>query len=74
LTSHLSEIASEVLDEFLVALGDDYEPLTRLGRHRPRLKDRPGTSELLEELQRRGRVSSFNAEKFRGGIRVNMRQ
>ena len=73
LEPHLPDIELAVLDEILLALGDEYEPLTRVGYHRPRLKERAGTEELLEELKRRGRVSSFGPAKWIGGIRVNMR-
>jgi hypothetical protein len=72
LEAHLPVIELEVLDQILVALGDEYEPLTRVGHHRPRLKEREGINELLNELQRRDRVSSF-APALLGGIRVNMR-
>lgn len=73
LEQHLSDMSLELLDRILRALGDEYEPQTRTGRHRPKVKDRPGTPELLEELQRRDRVSSFKATKILGTIRVNMR-
>ncbi len=73
LEAHLSNIELGILDQILLGLGDDYEPLTRTGHHRPRLKDRAGTDELLKELQRRNRVSSFGPAKLIGGIRVNMR-
>lgn len=72
LEPELPSIELAVLDRVLVGLGDEYEPLTRVGRHRPKLKDRDGTKALLEELQRRGRVSSFTSAMF-GGYRVNMR-
>ncbi|WP_139131863.1 hypothetical protein [Micromonospora chersina] len=72
LIPHLSDIGLPALDQILLALGDEYEPLTRVGRHRPKLKERDGTDELLNELKRRGRVSSFGPVLF-GGIRVNMR-
>jgi hypothetical protein len=73
LENHLSDIELQVLDQILLALGDEYEPLTRVGGHRPKLKERDGTKELLEELKRRGRVSSFG-QALLGGIRVNMRR
>lgn len=73
LEPHLPDIDLEVLDRILLALGDEYEPLTRVGHHRPKLKDREGTEELLEELERRDRVSSFSRSRFGAGIRVNMR-
>lgn len=73
LKDHLSDIQVSVLDRILCALGDEYEPLTRLGHHRPKLKDRPGTTDLLEELKRRDRVSSFRPTMM-GSIRVNMRR
>ncbi len=69
---HLREIKLSDLNEVLLALGDEYEPLTRIGHHRPKLKEREGTEELLQELKRRDRVSSF-APTLLGGIRVNMR-
>jgi hypothetical protein len=69
---HLPDIELSVLDQILRALGDDYEPLTRTGHHRPRLHNRPGTEELLEALKRHDRVSSFSPALI-GGIRVNMR-
>ena len=72
LEPHLPSIDIATLDAILVALGDDYEPLTRTGRHRPRLKSRPGTKPLLDELQRRNRVSSYG-DAMLGGIKVNMR-
>ncbi|MBM0258441.1 hypothetical protein JNW89_18165 [Micromonospora sp. 4G55] len=72
LEPHLPDIKLPVLDQVLLALGDEYEPLTRVGRHRPKLEERDGTEELLNELKRRGRVSSFSQALF-GGIRVNMR-
>jgi hypothetical protein len=72
LKPHLPDIELPVLDQILRALGDDYEPLTRVGRHRPKLKNRDGTEELLNELKRRNRVSSFGPALF-GGIQVNMR-
>jgi hypothetical protein len=72
LEAHLNTMELGTLDAVLVALGDDYEPLTRRGRHRPRLKSRAGTKELLDELKRRDRVSSY-ADAMLGGIRVNMR-
>ncbi|MGY4682148.1 YobI family P-loop NTPase [Micromonospora aurantiaca (nom. illeg.)] len=72
LEPHFPDIELPVLDEILQTLGDEYEPLTRLGRHRPKLKARDGTEELLDELKRRGRVSSFNRTLL-GGIQVNMR-
>ncbi|AEF41911.1 hypothetical protein AS9A_3470 [Hoyosella subflava DQS3-9A1] len=73
LEPHLPGIELVALDQILLGLGDKYEPLTRTGRHRPRLKDRAGTEELLEELRRRNRVSSFGPTKWIGGIQVNMR-
>ncbi|WLS43226.1 hypothetical protein Q3V37_17545 [Micromonospora profundi] len=73
LEPHLSDIELPVLDQILLALGDEYEPLTRVGGHRPKLKGRDGTEELLNELKRRNRVSSFDRAAF-GGIRVNMRR
>ncbi|MFI0425058.1 hypothetical protein [Spongiactinospora sp. 9N601] len=73
LESHLSDIELPVLDQVLVALGDEYEPLTRVGAHRPKLKELDGTEELLNELKRRGRVSSFSRAVL-GGFRVNMRR
>lgn len=72
LEPHLLDIELLVLNQILLALGDEYEPLTRVGRHRPKLKERDGTEELLNELKRRGRVSSFS-QALLGGIRVNMR-
>jgi hypothetical protein len=72
LEAHLADIELPVLDQILLALGDEYEPLTRVGHHRPKLKEREGTEELLNELKRRDRVSSFSRAVF-GGIRVNMR-
>jgi hypothetical protein len=72
LEPHLTDIGIDTLDDILRGLGDDYEPLTRLGRHRPRLKSRPGTEQLLDELKRRDRVSSYG-DAMLGGIRVNMR-
>lgn len=75
LEPNLRTVELPFLDRILIALGDEYEPLTRRGRHHPKLKDRPGTEELLEELRRRDRVSSFGPSKWGlGGIRVNMRQ
>lgn len=73
LEPHLPDIELGLLDQILLGLGDDYEPLTRTGHHRPRLKDRDGTEELLKALQSRNRVSSFGPAKLLGGIRVNMR-
>ncbi|MEV4544543.1 hypothetical protein [Micromonospora echinaurantiaca] len=73
LEPHLSDIELPMLDQILLALGDEYEPLTRVGGHRPKLKERDGTEELLNELKRRGRVSSFRPAVL-GGIRVNMRR
>lgn len=72
LEPHLRGVELGTLDAILAALGDDYEPLTRRGRHRPRLKPRPSTEELLEELKRRNRVSSY-ANAMLGGFKVNMR-
>jgi hypothetical protein len=72
LEPHLANIELPVLDQMLLALGDEYEPLTRVGRHRPKLKERDGTEELLNELKRRGRVSSFSRGLL-AGLRVNMR-
>jgi hypothetical protein len=72
LEPHLPDIELRVLDQILLALGDEYEPLTRVGHHRPKLKERDGTEELLKELIRRNRVSSFSRAML-GGIRVNMR-
>lgn len=74
LEPQLSDIDLDTLDDILRGLGDDYEPLTRLGRHRPRVKSRPGTEQLLDELKRRDRVSSYSNAKVLGGFRVNMRQ
>jgi hypothetical protein len=74
LEPHLPDIDLDDLDNILRALGDDYEPLTRLGRHRPRVKPRPGTEPLLQELKHRARVSSYSEAKVLGGFRVNMRQ
>lgn len=72
LEARLAEIETPLLDQILRALGDEYEPLTRTGHHRPKLKERDGTEELLNELKRRHRVSSFSQAMF-GGIKVNMR-
>lgn len=72
LEEHLTGIETPLLDQILRALGDEYEPLTRVGHHRPKLKERDGTVELLNELKSRGRVSSFSLARF-GGIKVNMR-
>jgi hypothetical protein len=72
LKPHLSDIELPVLGQILRALGGDYETLTKLGR-RPRLEELDGTEELLKELKRRRRVSSYRPSKL-GGIRVNMRQ
>jgi hypothetical protein len=68
----LPDVDLDLLDQVLLALGDEYEPLTRVGHHRPKIKERDGTEELLEELKRRDRVSSFARGMF-GGFRVNMR-
>lgn len=73
LEPHLPDIELPALDQILLALGDEYEPLTRVGGHRPKLKERDGTEKLLDELKRRGRVSSFSPA-FLGGVRVNMRR
>ncbi|GGP12279.1 hypothetical protein LDL08_19750 [Nonomuraea glycinis] len=73
LEPHLSGIELPVLDQILLALGDEYEPLTRTGGHRPKLKELDGTKELLNELKRHGRVSSFRPGKIHG-IRVIMRR
>ncbi|GAA4211362.1 hypothetical protein [Microbispora amethystogenes] len=73
LEPHLPDIELPVLDQILLALGDEYEPLTKVGGHRPKLKERDGTEELLNELKRRGRVSSFGPAVL-NGIRVNMRR
>lgn len=73
LEPHLPDIELEILDQILSALGDEYEPLTRTGHHRPKLKDYDGTRALLTELTRRERVSSFNPVPLFGGLRVNMR-
>jgi len=73
LEAHLPDIETPLLDQILRALGDEYEPLTRLGHHRPKLKERDGTEELLNELKRRDRVSSFSHARFGGGIKVYMR-
>jgi hypothetical protein len=73
LEPHLPHIALEILDQILLAIGDEYEPLTRTGHHRPKLKEHDGTKALLTELTRRDRVSSFNPVALFGGIRVNMR-
>jgi hypothetical protein len=72
LEPHLSDIDQGDLDQILVALGEDYEPLTYAGHHRPKLKSRPGTEQLLDELKKRGRVSSYGPGLL-GGIKVNMR-
>ncbi len=72
LEPHLPDIELPVLDQILLALGDEYEPLTRVGGHRPKLKERDGTEALLNELKRRDRVSSFSRTLL-GDIRVNMR-
>lgn len=72
LEPHLATIDLAALDQILSALGDEYEPLTRHGRHRPKLKARPGTEQLLDELKRRDRVSTYSPA-FLGGIKVNMR-
>lgn len=60
LEPHLPDIAIEILDQILSALGNEYQLLTRKGRHRPKLKEHEGTRALLTELTRRDRVSSFN--------------
>lgn len=73
LEPHLRSIELHALDAILRAMGEEYEPLTRKGRHRPRVNRRDGTTALLEELRRRGRVSSFG-DALIGGVRVNMRQ
>jgi hypothetical protein len=78
LEPHLSTIDQPTLDEILRSLGDEYEPLTRTGRHRPRLKQRPGTERLLDELKARQRVSTYSSETRMLGlgtptVRVNMR-
>jgi hypothetical protein len=72
LEPHLNDIDLGDLDQVLLGLGDEFEPLTRQGGQRPKLKDREGTEALLKELVKRGRVSTFNAGLF-GGFRVNMR-
>jgi hypothetical protein len=68
----LPDLSLAEIDRILVALGDEYEPLTKSGHHRPRLKDRDGTESLLDELKRHGRVSSFSRAML-GGFKVNMR-
>ncbi|MFI7449598.1 hypothetical protein ACIBQX_19025 [Nonomuraea sp. NPDC049714] len=73
LEPHLPDIELPVLNQILLALGDEYEPLTRVGGHRPKLKELDGTEELLNELKRRDRVSSFHPTVLHG-IRVNMRR
>lgn len=73
LEPHLPDIAIEILDQILSALGNEYELLTRRGRHRPKLKEHEGTRALLTELSRRDRVSSFVPIPLWGGFRVNMR-
>lgn len=73
LEAHLQSVETHELDEILSALGEEYEPLTRTGRHRPHLNRWDGTTALLEELKRRDRVSSYGEARM-GGIRVHMRQ
>lgn len=51
LEPHLPTIELAILDRIMISLGDEYEPLTRRGRHRPKLKDLPGTEELLVRQQ-----------------------
>jgi len=72
LEPHLPNIDLGALDQILTALGEEYEPLTHQGHHRPKLKNRHGTEQLLDELTKRERVSSY-APGLLGGIRVNMR-
>lgn len=72
LEPHLPDIALEDLDQVLAALGEEYEPLTYPGHHRPKLKNRPGTEQLLDELKKRSRVSSYGLGLL-GGLKVNMR-
>lgn len=78
LESHLPAIDLSDLDNILTELGDEYEPLTRRGRHHPKVKNRTGTEALLRELQKRSRVSSYSPTlmaTFTGGaFKVNMRQ
>nr|WP_143546941.1 hypothetical protein [Rhodococcus sp. 06-418-1B] len=74
LVPHLADIDTDALDHILQGLGETYEPLTRLGTHRPRLNEHDGTIELLTELKRRDRVSSFGDVRFGAGIRVYMRR
>lgn len=73
LEPHLPDIDLAALDQTLLALGDEYELLTKLGRHRPKVRGYEGTEELLKELKRRGRVSSFTPALLGDGFRVNMR-
>ena len=73
LTPSLPTIDTSDLDGILRALGDPYEPLTYVGHHRPKLPKRDGTTELLDELKRRDRVSSYKEATFGGGMRVSMR-
>ncbi|MFV2011383.1 MULTISPECIES: hypothetical protein [unclassified Micromonospora] len=73
LKPHLSSIGLSMLDQILLALGGEYEPLTRVGHHHPKLKENDGTEDLLNALKNRSRVSSFKKEMF-GGIRVHMRR
>jgi len=51
---HLPDIDLGDLNQILAALGEEYQPLTHPGYHRPKLKGRPGTEQLLDELKSEG--------------------
>lgn len=70
----LTSIDMDTLDSILRALGEEYELLAQRGHQRPRLKPRPGTEPLLEELQTRDRVSSFKQVPIVNRFHVNMRR
>ena len=73
LEPHLSHADLDVIDRILKPLGNGYDQLTQPGTHRPRVSDRDGTEELLEELKRRGKVSSFKRRAL-GGFKVHMKR
>jgi hypothetical protein len=69
----LPGIDSAELERILRGLGDPYELLVQLGHHRPKLSPHEGTTELLDELKKRGFVSSYKTLPFGSSLRVNMR-
>jgi hypothetical protein len=70
----LSVVPAETLISMLRLMGGEYERLTTVGRHRPKLPNDAAHRALVEALKASGPVSSYREDRGGTMIKVSMRQ